>query len=423
MVRKYQYNKKSFTGMKGLILQIFSYLGSTLLVQATGFISLILIMQNMDIAEFGIYSYVTEFVGIFLFIADGGLIIYLIKEVTKDSKNYLNKYKTAQSLQYIISVALLCTILLTSYFLNDLKYFSYILIYSIGIVILSIFNPINGLWIGLNKTKLIVFKDIYISFSKIAYILVGILFSLGVFYYLFSSIIVGILWLFVVMFINKKSNDKYLTTSIKINEVSKYFISGIPFLLLLLTNALYNKIDIIMIERILGLEAVSYYSAASKFIYPFGFISTALMNSIFPRMVSTFEIRGNQNKIFIFSVLSLAVIGILIAVILWISGGYIFQLLFQNKYLNSIPIFNILIFFIPISFILCSVGNFLIAADKLIHIISINICMILLNIYLNSKYIPIYGLKAAAYSTLLCELLVLIISVFLAVKILIKSNK
>lgn len=408
--------------MKGFISQVFSYLGSSLVVQVTGLISLILLMQNLSIEEFGLYSFITEFVGIFLFIADGGLTIYLIKEISKDRNNYKKKYEIAQTFQYIISVILFLIILLVNYALNDDKYYYHILIYSFGIVLISIFNPITGLWIGLNKTKLIVLKDISISTIKLIYIYIGITLFFGVYYYLFSGIVVGILWLLIIIYINKKYKHNYFNINKNLNEINKNFIAGIPFIIILITNAIYNKIDIIMIEKLLGLDAVSFYNAASKFVYPFGFISTALMNSIFPRMVTAFQIRNNKNKILFFSVFLLSTLGFLIAFTLLFSGNYIFQFLFNIKYLDAIPIFNILIFFIPIAFTICALGNFLIAAGKLWQIILINIFMIFLNIFLNWNFIPIYGIIAAAYSTLFCELLVLLASFLLVVKILIKNK-
>lgn len=388
---------------------ILIYISSSAYTQITGMVILVLLMQYLNIEEFSIYSYVTEFVGIFIFISDAGLAYLLTREISKNPETIKEIYLTAQFTQYLISILMFMCILISGALLNN-EYEIYILIFGAAVSILSIFSPINSAWTALNERKLILLRDLMQGTLKLLFVILGIYLAFNVKYFLSSGIFIGIAWLFTIVLINNKYKNIYLDFTINKEETLKYIVMGIPFTLLLLTNVLYNKIDIIMIEKLLSIDDVGYYNAAMKFTYPIGFISTAVLTYIFPLMVSANSSNINQNKIFLNSILYLTLIGVIISLFLYFNIHYLFELLFNIKYNQSIPLFKIMIWFIPISFALGVVNNRLIANERMKFIIGLNIIMLIVNILLNYIYLPIYGTKSAAVITIICECIVLLIS-------------
>jgi O-antigen/teichoic acid export membrane protein len=173
-------------------------------------------------------------------------------------------------------------------------------------------------------------------------------------------------------------------------------------------NVIYNKIDIIMLEKMTGSIEVGYYSGATRFIYPFMFISGAFMTAIFPSLAKHAEDKDKFRSIQYLALYYLGGIGILLSTFLFLGSELLFQLFFDHKYDESIPVFKILVWYLAIVFIYGSISNNLVAKNKIRFLVYLNLIMIILNVTLNFFLIPVYGAKGAAIATIVCELLILV---------------
>jgi O-antigen/teichoic acid export membrane protein len=162
---------------------------------------------------------------------------------------------------------------------------------------------------------------------------------------------------------------------------------------------------------------VGYYSGATKFIYPFMFISSAFMTAIFPKLAKHSEEKDKFRNIQITAVYYLGGIGIFLSISLYLGAEIIFQLFFGDKYDNSIPIFKILVWFLAIVFLYGPISNSLVAKNRIKFLAYLNLFMIILNVVLNFILIPDYGAKGAAMTTIVCEILILLGTVFYSKKI------
>ncbi|OYZ27636.1 MAG: hypothetical protein B7Y24_17355, partial [Sphingobacteriales bacterium 16-39-50] len=152
---------------------------------------------------------------------------------------------------------------------------------------------------------------------------------------------------------------------------------------------------------------VGYYSGATKFIYPFMFISGAFMTAIFPKLAKHSEEMDKFRSIQNLALYYLGGIGIVLSTSLYLGADLIFQLFFVDKYDDSIPVFKILVWYLSIVFIYGPISNSLVAKNKIVFLVYLNLIMIVLNIAMNFFLIPAYGAKGAAMATIICEILIL----------------
>lgn len=385
------------------------YLSGSIIVQVLGFTGLILLMRFLPVSEYGKYTYIIEFISIFAFFSDGGFTQHIIKESSQNPGSIEKIYAKAQSAQLLVSGIMLILILGISYPTNSIKDFYYLSIFGLSIVISAYFAPVLAILIASGRKDLIFYKDIILSASKLLFILLGILFNASFSYFIYLGFINCIVLLILFLYIRSQQEFKKILKFDPAPLKSMNFIrQGFLFTILMAANVIYNKIDIIMLEKMIGSVEVGYYSGATKFIYPFMFISGAFMTAIFPKLAKHSEEKDKFQNIQNLALYYLGGIGIVLSTSLYLGADLIFQLFFADKYDDSIPVFKILVWYLAIVFIYGPISNSLVAKNKVIFLVYLNLIMIALNVVLNFFLIPEYQARGAAMATIVCEILIFV---------------
>ncbi len=379
------------------------YISGSIIVQAFGFVGLVLLMKFLPVAVYGKYIYIIEFITIFGFFADGGLNQLIVRETSQNPGQVKEIYSKAQSAQVLISGLLLALIILISYPLNSSEDFFYLLIYGTSVVITAYFAPMLAVLVASGRKDLIFYKDIVLSTAKLAFMVAGIIFKQPIIYFIFLGFLNCIVSLLLYVYLRwKKEFTYFFKNSLDFSNSLSFMKQGLLFTILMAANVIYNKIDIIMLEKEVG-----YYSGATRFIYPFMFISTAFMTAVFPSLAKHAGDSINFNKIQYTALYYLGGIGILLSTVLFLTADLIFITFFDHKYDASIPVFKVLVWYLAIVFIYGSISNNLVAKNKVRFLVILNIIMIALNIGLNFFLIPRYGAVGAAVATIVCEVIIL----------------
>jgi O-antigen/teichoic acid export membrane protein len=243
---------------------------------------------------------------------------------------------------------------------------------------------------------------------RIVFILLGIYLKAPFAYFIYLGFINCIVLLGLFLYTRYLEEFKrILSFKLAIGDSMSFIRHGFIFTILMAANVIYNKIDIIMLEKMIGSAEVGYYSGATKFIYPFMFISGAFMTAIFPKLAKHSEEKDKFKSIQNLALYYLGGIGILLSTSLYLGSDLIFELFFADKYDASIPIFKVLVWYLAIVFIYGPISNSLVAKNKVKFLVYMNLFMIVLNVVLNFFLIPIYGAKGAAAATIVCEVLIL----------------
>ena len=304
---------------------------------------------------------------------------------------------------------MLILILGISYTSNTLKDFYYLSVFGLSVVINAYFAPMLAIFIASGRKDLIFYKDVSLSVLKLLFMLAGIYYKAPLGYFIFLGFINCFVLLMLVLYTRYKKEFTYLfNVKLDLSGSLTFIRQGFLFTILMAANVIYNKIDIIMLEKMTGSIEVGYYAGATRFIYPFMFISGSFMTAIFPSLAKHAADKDKFKSIQYLALYCLGAIGILLSAFLFLWSDILFQLFFDHKYDESIPVFKVLVWYLAIVFIYGSISNNLVAKNKVKFLVYLNLIMIVLNVALNFFLIPVYGAKGAAIATIVCELLILV---------------
>ncbi len=197
----------------------------------------------------------------------------------------------------------------------------------------------------------------------------------------------------------------------KLNFDSKFFRvflkQSYPYALLILLMAFYNRIDSVMLERILpdGKEQAGIYAQAYRILEAasmFGYLFAVLLLPMFARMIKKKEPIEDLSK------LSFSMIIVPAIVIIGICVFYnteIMELMYWEHVETSSQVLSVLM----IGFAgICTTyifGTLLTANGSLKYLNIMAACGMVLNIGLNLILIPKYQVMGAAYSSMITQLL------------------
>lgn len=372
-----------------------------------------LLSRRLGAEALGTYSYTYSIVSIFAVIAQLGIYNYGMREIAKvrDDKEKLNQTYSDIFFVHIIS-SILVTII---YFFSIFLFFNKdILIFIIqGGVLLSVILDNAFLFVGIENVKTITIRDAIAKFTT--FILVILLVKNSNDLILYSIIMVlGTLVCRMISLIYARKFVRLVKPSIK--RCKRHIKPMIILMIPILASTIYQSMDKIMIEFLYGKEYVGYYECASKGLIPRNII-TVLGTVMCPHIANLYA-QGQTNivtkkvnesltfsmvmsYVFAFGITSIAkefspwfwgkdfsvcspmLIGISFTIPCWTIGEVI-----RNQYL------------LPIG------------RDKE-YMISF-VLGVIVNLILNFILIPQYGAIGAIVSTIIAELVMSTVQMYLA---------
>ncbi len=183
-----------------------------------------------------------------------------------------------------------------------------------------------------------------------------------------------------------------------------------PYALLVLLMSIYNRVDAVMLERLLpetgamqaGIYAASYrvFDAANQFGFLF---STILL----PLFAINFRKKISNAKLFDFGLKTIALFAVGVAVVSFTYADFIVGLLYHSNSNNWIATFKItMLCFIPASLTYIA-GTYLTAKGELIALCKISAAGMVFNIAMNFWLIAEYGALGCAIAALATNVLML----------------
>lgn len=200
----------------------------------------------------------------------------------------------------------------------------------------------------------------------------------------------------------------------------KILRASYPFALLILLMALFNRVDSVMMERILenGREQAGIYAQSFRIFEAatqFSLLFAMLLLPMFSRMI---QLKQDVNELVRTALPLLMVAGLSIAIIAYNYKFEIIDLLYQSHTSYSSSIFGILMIgyiFVSISYLY---GTLLTANHSLRQLNMVAGTTVLINIGLNLLLIPRYHAMGAAISSLISQAFYAIVQVFLSIRLL-----
>ncbi len=185
---------------------------------------------------------------------------------------------------------------------------------------------------------------------------------------------------------------------------------GFPLMLNHLLATVFFKIDVVILELLQGDAIVGQYSTAYKWLDALGVIPSLFTMALLPIMArQAHEDRDGLRRSYDFAVKLLVSLAVPIAVLTTFSAHVLINLLGGARYLpNGAIALQIMVWFMPIGWINSLTNYVLVALDQQARMKWAFLAGVSFNIATNLLFVPIHGFQAAAITTILSELVLLI---------------
>jgi PST family polysaccharide transporter len=182
----------------------------------------------------------------------------------------------------------------------------------------------------------------------------------------------------------------------------RWFAQRSPWLLASgIAEVIYLRIDIVLLERLRGIEETGIYAVAARLSEVWYMVPVALMGALFPalwqrRQDAVAYERGLQASLDLLCALALT-----LAVVMQVFGAPLVEWLFGARFTASVPVLQIHIWAGVFVFMRALLSRWLLAEDLLRFSLVTHLSGAAMNVALNLLLIPRYGAVGAAVATVI----------------------
>lgn len=352
--------------------------------------------------RFGLFSYAQSFVGLFATIATLGIDGIVVREIVKDESKATELIGTAFYLKLMGAVVTLLVLVIATQFTSNDRYTNLLVFIIASATIFQSFNVVDMYFQSKVLSKYVVFSNIISLFIssivKITLILINAPLVAFAWAILFDSIVLAMGFIYFFL--------KYSTCEIRKIKFNKTIAISLlkdswPLILSGVVISIYMKIDQVMIQEMLGNEAVGQYAAATRLSEIWYFIPTVVASSLFPAIVNA---KRQSEELYydrLQKLFDLVVwMAIAIALPMTFLSDMIVDILYGEQYSQAASVLMIHIWASIFVFLGVASGQWFIAENLQLLAFWRTFCGMVTNIFLNLLLITKFGIKGVAIATL-----------------------
>lgn len=410
--------KKILRGLKNVSYLTIGYSLSLVI----SFVGLIYIARILGPGDYGIYTMVSAFVGMFDIVTFYGINKVVLREGAKDLSHmgeYLEKTTGIKNFFAFIAIGV-CII--TSFFVPySMQVRFYIILFSFTLL----YTSFNGFFMAVYKAEeKMQYNAILEILNRVLFVSLSIIF-LYMGYGLLALFLIALFSRFFTLIINFKLTKKFLTFKFwsRIKWDKNILKPSIIFSVISFSYFLTGKIDLVMISFLSTSEDVGLYGVSFNLVRIGLAMRDIFATAFFPIFVKTFSKNVVRwNRLMKYAIIMGAGL-LLIATIISFYSELIIPLMFGEKYFISGTILSVLVFQVAFLFFNIPFVNTLQATNNEIHLLKICWIAPFFNIGLNYWFFNIFGLIGIAYSTLVVSCVSFILYILITWIVLKKQNK
>jgi len=365
--------------------------------------------RKLGVEGWGIFSYALAFVSLFFIFGDLGINTFVTKEMSKDNANKYKYLATSTIVKITILIILFLVALLLAPIFGNIK-LSFYMVFVLATFLLS--EAIREFAMSVNRSLQKMETE---GFSKILINLLIACFGLILITrnadplslamaYMAASLLATIYILWAIKDELKKIEWRFSKESFRV-----IYNFSWPIVIISLFGFLFG-IDTIMLGQMRSATEVGLYTTAQRLISFLAIVPGFIGISIFPILSRNENNDEKLGGIFEKAMIIIMAVGIPMAV-----GGIIFSkeivlLILGTRYIDTIPVFAVLMISILASFPNIFLTNLIFSKSLQRLFITVTSFGVFLNIALNFWLIPKYGAFGAAISTTIAELIIMISS-------------
>jgi O-antigen/teichoic acid export membrane protein len=393
-LRKQSNFRKYFANTSWILGERISRMGVSLFVG-------IYVARYLGPERFGLLSYASSFVGIFVALATLGLDEVVVRELVKTPEQRERILGTSFLLKLVGTLLMWAAILVAIPFTeNDSQTNILIIIIAFG-VLFQAFNVIDLSFQADVKSKYVVhaqFVQLIIS-SIVKIILVfneaPLIWFASVFFLDAIVLALGLVFTYL------HNSNKIFSWKWSYETSKNLLHDSWPLIFAGIVVSVYMKIDQLMIKEMLGAKEVGLYAAAVKLSEAWYFIPMAIASSLYPAIINA---RVHQKEVYYQKIQNLFDLMVWIAVSIALPTTFlstlIVEFLYGKEYLGSSSVLIIHIWTGVFVFLGVASSKYLLAENFIKKTFYRTFIGALLNIIMNYYLIRIIGIEGAAISTL-----------------------
>jgi O-antigen/teichoic acid export membrane protein len=356
--------------------------------------------------QFGLFSYVQSFVGLFTTIATLGLDGIVVRELVKNENRRDEILGTAFYLKLFGALMVLILLAVTISFMSNDHYTNIFIFIVASATLFQSFNVIDFYFQSKVLSRYVVFANIISLFIsslvKITLILYEAPLIAFVWTVLFDSIVLALGFIY---FYSKNLAFKFQL--FKFNKLTAINLlqDSWPLVLSSIVITIYMKIDQIMIMNMLDAQSVGQYAAAVRISEAWYFIPMAVSSSLFPAIINA----KKQSEELYYSRLEklynlMVWVAISVALPMTFLSDWVVHLLYGNQYSQSGNVLMIHIWAGLFAGMGAVTSSIVIVNNKQKNGIIATVSGAIINIVLNFLMIPYYGIQGAAIATMISQI-------------------
>lgn len=389
-----------------------------------GFIWTILIARYLGVNDYGILGFAISLTGILAITTDFGISTHIVRHISTDYKSapkYLGNAIPLKSL--FASVSFILTLIILILLKSNEITITITLLFTIEMIFKSFINLLNGTFQAFEEGKYQGIGNTLLNTILLIFIFITIFTDLGIYGIAISYILANLITLIYEYYVLRKHFTKPKF------EFDKYFSKNItrlsiPFAITSILYSVYYSIDVVMLSSLIGNYSTGIYNASYKLISVLTLFYSVYGAVIFPVMSKLYQ---NDKKLLLISFeksvkyITLIVLPLIVGTAFYSAD--IIQLIYGKEYYAASSVLSILVWTVFLLYLAGAGNSLLNASHKEVTVTKIYAIAAIFNIGLNFIIIPYLSYNGAAITTVLSDLLIMFIQIYVIYKLGHRPNK
>jgi O-antigen/teichoic acid export membrane protein len=359
----------------------------------------------------GSFQYVLSIASMFFMISDWGVGNLLIRDY-QQKEDFEERIRTGSLIRESLAFLSLIVVLIASLIFENPNFRKTFIILAFFLFFGNLRDYILNFFQALQKMEKQFIVTFIESLLTLIFVIIFLLTLINIVSFAFAYFF-GIFFSFILAILLAKNFLTYLKPKLNYEFIKYYLINGLPLVLFGMLGYVFFTTDQIILGKLKGIEAVGYYSIATRIILILTTFPSLFLTSLFPQLALSVSNKKRLKNIFKKSIPFILLMSFLLFAFILIFADFL-PLLFGQKYILSIQplkILSLILLFIPLTNLF---DNFLFSINKQWQDFFITLFCASLNVALNFLLIPQYSIFGAIYATLISQFVNLILTSLLS---------
>jgi O-antigen/teichoic acid export membrane protein len=369
------------------------------------FLISVLVARNLGDTVYGQFAFVLAFAQIWQVIADFGLTMIAVREISTSSQNTSKLLNNLLSLKIIIGLATYILIFASAFIIHKPFFIKeLILIAGLYLIIYTTAELLRAVFRAQEKFKYEAF--VKITQHLLLFILIAIAINSGNLIFIIWSYVIAAsyaLGLTIYLIYKKITHLSFSWDSLLINKLLK---EAWPLALANVFVIIYFRIDTVMLSLLVGDQPTAWYNAAYLLIFSLTFVAYILIMSVYPKLSQLAKSSLTQcRRLYRQTLYLMFCAGFLILGLASLLAKWLIPYFYGQQFTPAIQVFYVLalaVFFSFLSHVWLYTLNALGRQSSYALATGFGV---LLNIILNFYWITKFSYIGAAWATVLTEII------------------